>query len=232
MGMKKQDINALIDEKWDRFLNDNDPENLCKLTVCGDHPFCLSKGKDALDNLPNLKEFENFTYQELKEKYMNGDDKLKALFTLISYCDTYALDGKKLNEYSIVDSIFRRVVALSGVFMDKWTSNFIKYSNTKSIDNLAPSVRNAINYLNDPEHHLSITSDNHYKMLYEFFFDEPLKKISDNDKKKLLYEIKSYISDSFFECFSNRFGKIFEINKTMLITYFLYYIREKWEKKD
>lgn len=218
-SMKKEEIKEFIDIFWPAFLKDG------RLEYCKDDVFCLSKGKKSLDEFLSIKNFIPSCYDDLKGRYKEGDEDVKKLFTLISYCDSTALDGKYLNGYIACNPLdIQRVVAKANVRMPNWTANFISYKNTKSIDNIAPSVRNAINYLNDPEHHLSITSDNHYKMLYEFFFDEPLKKISDNDKKKLLYEIRSYFSD--------RLKEIPKINQTMVITYFLYSIKKKWEKKD
>lgn len=145
--MKKEEIKEIIETFWPAFLKDG------RLEYCKKDVFCLSIGKKSLDDFLSIKNFIPSYYDDLKVRYKAGDEDVKKLFTLISYCDSTALDGKYLNAYIACNQLdFQRVVAKANVRMPNWTANFLFYKSTKSIDNIAPSVRNAINYLNDPEH--------------------------------------------------------------------------------
>lgn len=143
---------------------------------------------------------ENF-YQSLSEKFkasgltfkdfINSDlSKEQLQFTalcgeLIAYIDYNAYHKNIWNKYPD-----KRVLARAGVRQNDWFLNLIKFKLARNFNVLSSSIRNAFKYLDDPEHNLTMLSENHRKKLIEnvfpnHFYKEESQEIILNFFKRL-----------------------------------------------
>lgn len=108
---------------------------------------------------------------------------------LVSYIDRNAFNKKKWNNYPD-----KRTLALSNVNQTRWIENLIRFrasSNDYSV--LTPSVRNAFQYLRQPNQTLTMLSNNHRARISKVFFNEI-------DLNELLPELGGYFNHYSIKC--------------------------------
>ncbi len=76
---------------------------------------------------------------------------------LVSYCDVHAANKNIYNEYED-----KRTIAKAGVRMNAWIEKLLNYKiEDNDLGQLTPSIRNAINFLKNPENELTMLSEKH-----------------------------------------------------------------------
>ena len=76
---------------------------------------------------------------------------------LVSYCDVHAANKNTYNEYED-----KRTIAKAGVRMNAWIEKLLNYKiEDNDLGQLTPSIRNAINFLKNPENELTMLSEKH-----------------------------------------------------------------------
>jgi energy-coupling factor transporter ATP-binding protein EcfA2 len=115
-------------------------------------------------------------FLEVHHSYPEGDMRhtvTRLIAEVIAYCDTNAAGKRDFNAYPE-----KRVVAQTGVRQTIWVYNLLEYAKAGfSLAAIsAPSIRYALAYLKDPEHHASITSVGHRQLISEHLFREPFRE--------------------------------------------------------
>lgn len=111
------------------------------------------------------------------KEFINSDlSKEQLQFTtlcgeLIAYIDYNAYHKNIWNKYPD-----KRVLARAGVRQNDWFLNLIKFKLRGNFNVLSSSIRNAFAYLDNPEHNLTMLSENHRKKLIENIFPNLLYK--------------------------------------------------------
>nr|WP_314498884.1 COR domain-containing protein [uncultured Chryseobacterium sp.] len=120
-------------------------------------------------NLHDQFKFSHTTFQDFINTKLSPDTKeykfTKLCGELVAYIDLNAYRKNLWNKYSD-----KRVIAKSAVRQNIWFLNLLKYKKTKKLSSVSSNIRNALNYLEDPEHNLTMLSENHRKMVYESIF--------------------------------------------------------------
>ncbi len=121
---------------------------------------------------------DNF-YQKLEEKFkssmlsfqdfLSGLEKSDAqnhfvtlCGELIAYIDYHAYKKNIWNQYPD-----KRVLARSSVRQNNWFINLIKFKQTGNLNTLSSSIRNAIQYLKDPDSNITMLSEKHRLGVYQ-----------------------------------------------------------------
>ncbi|WP_291131776.1 leucine-rich repeat domain-containing protein [Flavobacterium sp. UBA7682] len=118
----------------------------------------------------NLAEEFNKSSLTFKEFYNNITSTEQQSFTelcgeLISYIDYHAYRKNIWNKYPD-----KRILARSAVRQNNWFLNLIKYKQTKNINSLSSSIKNAFIFLLSPATSLTMLSDNHRIKVFEELF--------------------------------------------------------------
>lgn len=151
--------------------------------------FYFQKAQDVLrkflqlevsDEVQNYLQTNKKNYEEIKQYFEDSEDLAEfgnLIFTLISYCDLRAYNKNLFNKYED-----KRVLAAAFVRMDNWVEQIITYK----FENYLPigSVKNAIDYLLNPEDNFTMLSENHRKQISE--------KLLNKD-----YDVDSFSNDVF-----------------------------------
>lgn len=133
--------------------------------------FYFQKAVEALDDWKKYEIETSFAEELLKMNYQvlkNSDDKRiievkDKIFTLVAYCDTHAGNYTIYNKYED----FRRIAA-AGIYQNAWIIQLIKYKQDKT--SITQSIKNCINYLENPEKYISIYSEDHKRKISEHLF--------------------------------------------------------------
>lgn len=208
MGIVQNKIKSLISSgKYNYIIESNE--------------FYFQKAKDALNSFLSLevnKEVEVYLlqnskrYEELKDLFVQ-DDRFKefgnSVLTLISYCDSNALNKKLLNQYED-----KRVLALAFVRMNNWIEQLINYKFKGEL--ITGSIKNAIDYLNNPDNNFTMLSENHRSQISTNLFK--INYVKDDFKK------------SFFDFFSDfNLYTANKLNYTQLLTRICYDFTNYWK---
>ncbi len=184
--------------------------------------FYFQKAKDALNHFLQLKvndETKTFllenrkNYDNLKQLFEDDEEFSvfgRAILSVISYCDSKALKKNILNQYDD-----KRVLALAFVRMNNWIEQLITYKFEDRLE--TGSIKNAVEYLINPEDNFTMLSENHRNQLCENLF----KKKYDKDDFK-----DNFIS--FFNEFSIKVEN--PLNLTHLLTRIIYNISLEWKE--
>jgi len=184
--------------------------------------FYFQKAKDALNHFLQLKvndETKTFllenrkNYDNLKQLFEDDEEFSvfgRAILSVISYCDSKALKKNILNQYDD-----KRVLALAFVRMNNWIEQLITYKFEDRLE--TGSIKNAVEYLINPEDNFTMLSENHRNQLCENLF----KKKYDKDTFK-----DDFIS--FFNEFSIKVKN--SSNLTHLLTRICYEINSQWKE--
>jgi hypothetical protein len=191
---------------------------------------------DKLQELINFKPTQNEEfYQELIDKlgdkevsfmdFLNrfnpASDEHKVLRLIgevVAYCDLNAANKRELNQYPD-----KRVLALSFVRQTQWVLNLLKYkagdNDPNSISSL--SIRNAVNYLLNPETEITMLAENHRKMVARYLM-------------KTAYDKASFVADlrRFFEPYGIKPDN--SRNLTKIVSHILYRfdaVKQLWFEK-
>lgn len=192
------------------------------LSIINSEEFYFQKAKESLDYFLTLEvteEVKTFLlenkkkYDELKQLFEDAGEFLafgKAIFTVISYCDSRADRKSEFNQYD--DS---RTLAMASVRMNFWVKQLITYKFERTFTN--GSIKNAIEYLSKPEENFTMLSENHRSQLSENLF----KKRYDKDTFK----------DDVINFFSGFSIEVTNLqNYTHLLTRIIYNITDFWKE--
>ena len=140
--------------------------------------FYFQKGKDAYDDFINHKiskrQLDNAWdkisgLQQGKDDISAQLDELgfdkkfeKKIEILITYLDGRGKNKSQWNEYNP-----SRSVSNSYVRQDDWTKQLLNFRRTGDISKISNSIRNSINYINDPKNNISISSSPKRKLISE-----------------------------------------------------------------
>ena len=150
-------------------LNNEIIQKLCSLEI-----FNLQKGTNKLIEFENYNDLTRDEIISLLERFkesnttftkfidtLNKNSKefkfLTTLGQLVSYCDVHAANKNIYNEYED-----KRTIAKAGVRMNAWIEKLLNYKiEDNDLGQLTPSIRNAINFLKNPENELTMLSEKH-----------------------------------------------------------------------
>ena len=184
--------------------------------------FYFKKGQEALQQWLdfNLTEENKSKLEKLVANYDSEIDIalatnneflpiVKLLLEIISYCDLNARNKSVYNEYEN-----DRVLAKAGIYMSKWLEKLVEYKeNYPSISREA--AFNALNYLLDPLHNLTMLREKHRKQV----------------AKNLLH--KEYSSDTFLADLKHFFSAYSIETETQnlshILTRLLYSLDKFWK---
>lgn len=205
-----KDYSKIIIDYWNNHQND---EKFASIVSASDFYF------QEVQSL--LKQWQTFEVKDIDsliqmnyEEFKTSEDLVisqirELLFKIIAFCDTNAYKGESYNPE-------RRIIAKAMVRQSNWVRNFLKWRKGNDISS-APSVKNAINYILDPQHNLTMLSENQRR------------KFSKNVLKKN-YEPRTFCEDAIPFC-----KKIFpsvkvqnESNLTWLYSCLIYSIESEW----
>ncbi|PVV54114.1 AAA family ATPase [Chryseobacterium sp. HMWF035] len=184
--------------------------------------FYFQKAKDALNHFLQLEvngEIKTFllenrkNYDNLKQLFEDDEEFSvfgRAILSVISYCDSRADRKSEFNQYD--DS---RTLAMASVRMNFWVKQLITYKFERTFTN--GSIKNAIEYLLNPEENFTMLSENHRSQLSENLFR------------------KRYEKDTFKDDVINFFSGFSIIvknpqNYTHLLTRIIYNITDFWKE--
>ena len=152
-------------------LNNEIIQKLCLLEI-----FNLQKGTNKLIEFENYNDLtkdkiislldrfkeSNTTFTKFIDTLNKNSKEFKFLTIvgqLVSYCDVHAANKIIYNEYED-----KRTIAKAGVRMNAWIEKLLSYKiEDNDLEQLSPSIRNAINFLKTPESELTMLSENHRK---------------------------------------------------------------------
>ncbi|MFQ6602483.1 McrB family protein [Flavobacterium sp. C3NV] len=206
----------MIKERIEQYLTTQFSER-----IINTQDFFFQKGQDALQKWMNLS-INNEDKADLEK--LAGDYEglqtlasqkhtinviLNLLFEIISYCDSKAKSKDYFNQYDD-----NRTLAMAYVRMNHWIEKLIMFKFNP--DNVpVGSIRNAINYLLDPNNNATILSENHRIMISKTLFKKeynPGNFIKDLEEYFSSYQIK--VSNS--------------KNYTYLLSCIIYFIKKEW----
>jgi len=143
--------------------------------------FYFQKAQDELQKFLNLEVREEEkqiliakkkNYEELKKLFQDSEEFSefgKTIFSLVSYCDLKAYKKNELNQYND-----KRVLASAFVRMNNWLEQLITYKFEGQLSE--GSVKNAMEYLLNPEDHFTMLSENHRSLISENLFKKSYNK--------------------------------------------------------
>lgn len=128
--------------------------------------------KELVDDVLNsyLKN-GNFSYEQFSKHY-ESNAHIHSLILLIgkivSYCDDKAYNKRVWNEYNP-----HRVLAKAMVTMTRWVAGFLEYKLGRvNMADVEPSVVHTIQFIEDPEHNLSMLSDKHRRFVSQYVLQQ------------------------------------------------------------
>ena len=205
------------------------------IDLCAQEEFRYQKGADKLIEFTNYSDLSNEEISNLLDTFIKSN----ATFTkfvetlskenkeykfltltgkLISYCDVHAANKNIYNEYED-----KRTLAKAGVRMNDWITKLLNYKiSNNNVEKLTPSIKNAINFLNNPASELTMLSENHRE------------KFSVNILYKNAYDSSTLVKDliSFFEPYEINIAN--EKNRTLIYCSILYNekVKKLWLNDD
>jgi hypothetical protein len=205
------------------------------IDLCAQEEFRYQKGADKLIEFENYNDLSNEEFSSLLDKFVKsnltftkfietlGKDSKEYIFLtltgqLISYCDVHAANKNIYNEYED-----KRTLAKAGVRMNDWITKLLNYRiANNNVEKLTPSIKNAINFLNNPASELTMLSENHRE------------KFSSKILNKKNYNSTAIVNEliSFFEPYEISVGN--EKNRTSIYCSLLYSenVKKLWLDDD
>jgi hypothetical protein len=123
----------------------------------------------------------------IKQRLQEGSEEQSfalLLGKLISYMDTNAANKNIWNQYAD-----KRVYARAMIRMGNWVRNLIRFKLTDNqMTELAPGVRNALEYAQDPNQGITIVSEDHKALIAESIFRKPYNRAT------FIADLKAYFS--------------------------------------
>lgn len=141
-----------------------------------------------------------------------------AIGELVSYCDLNAARKNEFNEYPD-----KRTLALALCPQNEWTRQLLQYKiDHNNINALNGTVYNAIQYLKDPEHGITMLSDKHRAMVSRYLL------------KQAVYNKQTLTQDliEFFKPYN--ITPVNSLNQTRIISNILYFykqVKKLWFEK-
>jgi hypothetical protein len=181
-------------------------------SVINSKEFYFLKGRDAFNKwieikLPKKQEEQLIDvcddydkFKELSEDDLNFKEASDAIFEVISYCDLKAKDKDKYNQYDD-----KRILADSSVRMGNWVNQLIKYKLSPDKINKNGSIKNAIDYLLEPQGNTTILSEDHRDAITSNLFlkeYEPKNFVNELKKYFAKYNIKTKNPDNYTQVLS------------------------------
>lgn len=209
-------IDQIDQEAINAILDTNDVKDIVNSEV-----FYFLYGKEALENWLALELSENVQNELLKlsadyqNLFLSIAEEQEEMFSIknllleiVAYCDSNAKDKNSINRYSD-----KRTLAKAGVYMGDWISKLVQYKVEGNIED--GSVKNAINYLLNPEENCTILSNEHRKQVSTNFLKSEYRPNKFND------DLETFFLDSEVECKN-------QLNLTHLYTRIIYHFKPVW----
>lgn len=185
--------------------------------------FCFEKSKAALDAFIEFNDLElladmknqNFSTMDAVDAYTKINDKARSFIEiinkLVAYLDSKAKNKSEYNEYH--DD---RTIAQAGIRQHLWIRQLILYKLDPSL--CTQSIRNAIEYLQNPYDKISIISEDHKEAISNCLLNKN-------------YHLSSFVNDvrRFFSEFNISISN--PSNTTFLFTRIIYSLRDIWCNK-
>ena len=164
-----------------------------------------------LDKLIGL-EYQDFLNLANEDASVNEIKDL--IFRIVAYCDLNANNKAVLNEYDD-----KRTIARCGIRQNAWVAQLLKFK--KDVNLVKDSLINVMQFIENPENHYPIVSEEHKKSIYNYFIGDG-----------------NYSKDTFGDSL-NKFldGKTnFQFaepsNKTNLYTEIIYAMKDEWMENN
>lgn len=165
---------------------------------------------DMLDKLIGL-EYQDFLYLANEDATVKEIKNL--IFKIVAYCDLNANDKENLNEYED-----KRTIAKCGIRQNAWVAQLLKFK--KDVNLVKDSVINVIQFIENPNNHYLIVSENHKASIYNYFIgDGNYSKDTFGDSMNTFFDEKTKF----------QFAK--PSNKTNLYTKIIYAMKDEWMEK-
>ena len=199
-------INTINTEDYNNFFFKEGQEAFNELVK-----FAEEKSPLVNETLKALKEASNF------KDWINGitDNDMKELlnhiYKFVSFCDVNAsnndLGGNpcqnidEINEnIDEIKKLLNRTpnkltIAKAGVRQDDWVKNMLVYLQSEPKEQPSPSVKNAIEYFQNPKEKFPILSEEHREKIAMYYLNKSIKEL-ENDNKTFDGALKSYFNDS------------------------------------
>ncbi|MCQ2304318.1 MAG: AAA family ATPase [Bacteroidales bacterium] len=163
-----------------------------------------------LDKLIGL-EYQDFLNLANEDASVNEIKDL--IFRIVAYCDLNANNKAVLNEYDD-----KRTIAKCGIRQNAWVAQLLKFK--KDVNLVKDSLINVIQYIENPENHYPIVSEEHKKCIYNYFIgDGKYSKDTFGDSLNMFFDGKTNF----------QFAK--PSNKTNLYSDIIYAIKDEWMEK-
>lgn len=198
-------------------------ENEFAQRISNEQNFFFQKGQDALNKWIDMELTReqadsiislSLDYNEFKKIDTSNRELFpitQLLFEIISYCDNKANGKKHHNQYD--DS---RTFANAGVRMGAWIRNLVEYKFNSQ--NVTGSIKNAFNYLLDPNNNTTILSENHRKFIVEYYLKKDYNPADFTDDCKSIF--KNY-----------SLSVLNDENYTFYISSLIYSLANEWKPK-
>ena len=117
---------------------------------------------DMLDKLIGLEyqDFLNLANEDASVKEIKD-----LIFRIVAYCDLNANNKAVLNEYDD-----KRTIAKCGIRQNAWVAQLLKFK--KDVNLVTDSLINVIQFIENPENHYPIVSEEHKKSIYNYFIGD------------------------------------------------------------
>ena len=166
---------------------------------------------DMLNKLIDLEyqDFLNLANEDASVKEIKD-----LIFRIVAYCDLKANNKAVLNEYDD-----KRTIAKCGIRQNAWVAQLLKFK--KDVNLVKDSLINVIQYIENPENHYPIVSEEHKKSIYNYF-------IGDGNYSKDTF------GDSLNKFFDGKTNFQFAepSNKTNLYTEIIYAMKNEWMENN
>lgn len=205
-----KDYSKIIVDYWNNHQND---EKFTSIISASDFYFQEAQSLLMQWQAFEVKDIDSLIQMNYEEFKVSEDPLIsqirELLFKIIAFCDTNAYKGEFYNPE-------RRIIAKAMVRQSNWVKNFIKWRKGNDISS-APSIKNAINYILEPQHNLTMLSENQRR------------KFSQNVLGKK-YEARTFCEDAISFCKgilpSAKVQN--ESNLTWLYSCLIYSIESEW----
>ena len=121
-----------------------------------------------LSDLIKHTQKSSFSFEKWLNSYDTNSEEYKLLLLIgqaISYFDTNASMKNKLNEYED-----KRVLAKAMVRQNRWVKWMLELKKGTDVKTFPGNIRNAINFIQNPERNIHVISDNYRKNISEKLF--------------------------------------------------------------
>ena len=165
---------------------------------------------DMLDKLIGL-EYQDFL--NLANENASVKEIKDLIFRIVAYCDLNANNKAVLNEYDD-----KRTIAKCGIRQNAWVAQLLKFK--KDVNLVTDSLINVIQFIEKPENHYPIVSEEHKKSIYNYF-------IGDGNYSKDTFgdSLNKFLDEK------TNFQFAEPSNKTNLYTEIIYAIKDEWMEK-